>query len=67
MKLQPGSVKKYVMPIRKSPANHHRRTRNRLVHGYLGIDDDIVWNIACNDVFALLALPPELLETTGSN
>lgn len=30
-------------------------TRNRLIHGYLGIDDDTVWSIIQEDV-------PELLE-----
>jgi len=30
-------------------------TRNRLIHGYLGIDDDTVWSIISSDI-------PELLE-----
>lgn len=30
-------------------------TRNRLIHGYLGIDDDTLWSIIRDDV-------PELLE-----
>jgi uncharacterized protein with HEPN domain len=30
-------------------------TRNRLIHGYLGIDDDTLWSIIQADV-------PELLE-----
>lgn len=29
-------------------------TRNRLIHGYLGIDDDTVWSIVRDDVPALL-------------
>jgi len=29
-------------------------TRNRLVHGYLGIDDDTVWSILQDDVPAIL-------------
>jgi uncharacterized protein with HEPN domain len=29
-------------------------TRNRLIHGYLGIDDDILWSIIQDDVPALL-------------
>lgn len=29
-------------------------TRNRLIHGYLGIDDDIVWSIVRDDLPALL-------------
>ncbi|MBI3374597.1 MAG: DUF86 domain-containing protein [Betaproteobacteria bacterium] len=32
-------------------------TRNRLIHGYLGIDNDTVWSIIQDDVPALL---PEL-------
>jgi len=30
-------------------------TRNRLIHGYLGIDDDVLWTIIEQDVPALLA------------
>ena len=29
--------------------------RNRLIHGYLGIDNDTLWNIVQDDVPALLA------------
>lgn len=29
-------------------------TRNRLIHGYLGIDDDILWSIVQTDVPQLL-------------
>ena len=29
-------------------------TRNRLIHGYLGIDNDILWSIICDDTPALL-------------
>jgi uncharacterized protein with HEPN domain len=29
-------------------------TRNRLIHGYLGIDDDTLWSIIRSDVPALL-------------
>lgn len=42
-------------------------TRNRLIHGNLGIDDDIVWDIVCNDVPMLLPALRDLLETTGSD
>ena len=28
--------------------------RNRLIHGYLGIDNDTLWSIICGDVPALL-------------
>lgn len=27
--------------------------RNRLIHGYLGIDDDTLWSIVCDDVAPL--------------
>jgi uncharacterized protein with HEPN domain len=30
-------------------------SRNRLIHGYLGIDDDTVWSIVRDDVPALLS------------
>lgn len=30
-------------------------TRNRLIHGYLGIDDDILWSIIHDDVPELLS------------
>jgi uncharacterized protein with HEPN domain len=30
-------------------------TRNKLIHGYLGIDDDTLWSIIQTDVPALLA------------
>jgi uncharacterized protein with HEPN domain len=29
-------------------------TRNRLIHGYLGIDNDTLWSIVVTDVPALL-------------
>jgi uncharacterized protein with HEPN domain len=29
-------------------------TRNRLIHGYLGLDDDIIWNLIEHHVPALL-------------
>jgi uncharacterized protein with HEPN domain len=31
-------------------------TRNRLIHGYLGIDDDTLWSIIVDDVPELLPL-----------
>lgn len=37
-------------------------TRNRLIHGYLGIDDDTVWSIVERDVPALVA---ELRQMTA--
>ena len=29
-------------------------TRNRLIHGYLGIDNDVLWSIICDDIPQLL-------------
>ena len=29
-------------------------TRNRLIHGYLGIDDDILWGVIRDDVPGLM-------------
>ena len=37
-------------------------TRNRLIHGYLGIDDDTVWSIVSVDIPALREKLSELLR-----
>lgn len=37
-------------------------TRNRLIHGYLGIDDDTLWSIVQSDVPALLPRLRELRD-----
>ncbi len=37
-------------------------TRNRLIHGYLGIDNDTLWSIIQDDVPALLPLLKALKE-----
>lgn len=37
-------------------------TRNRLIHGYLGIDDDTLWSIIQDDVPALLPQLESLRE-----
>jgi uncharacterized protein with HEPN domain len=39
-------------------------TRNRLIHGYLGIDDDTLWSIVVSDVPALL---PALRAVKGAS
>ena len=39
--------------------------RSRLIHGYPGIDNDIVWDIVCHDVPVLLPALRDLLETTS--
>ena len=30
-------------------------TRNQLIHGYLGIDDDVLWSMVQTDIPTLLA------------
>jgi uncharacterized protein with HEPN domain len=40
-------------------------TRNRLIHGYLGIDNDILWSIIQDDIPSLLADLQALKETIG--
>ena len=38
-------------------------TRNRVAHGYLGIDDDVVWDIVQTDVPDMLARLRRLLDS----
>jgi uncharacterized protein with HEPN domain len=40
-------------------------TRNRLIHGYLGIDDDIVWSIVRDEVPGLLEQLRALRDSTA--
>ncbi len=40
-------------------------TRNRLAHAYLGIDDDVVWDIVQTDIPDLLPKLRRLLEPIG--
>ena len=39
-------------------------TRNQVVHGYLGIDDDVVWDIIQTDVPNLLPKLRSLLDSS---
>jgi uncharacterized protein with HEPN domain len=39
-------------------------TRNRLIHGYLGIDNDTVWSIVKIDIPALLMRLRELKDAS---
>ncbi len=39
-------------------------TRNRLIHGYLGIDNDTLWSIIQTDIPALLPQLRKLREST---
>ena len=41
-------------------------TRNRVAHGYLGIDNDVVWDIIQTDVPDLLPRLREMLEDAQS-
>lgn len=40
-------------------------TRNQVAHAYLGLDDDVIWDIICTDIPRLLPLLRRLLETAG--
>lgn len=40
-------------------------TRNRLIHGYLGIDNDTLWSIVRDDVPVLVGLLEELKSQQG--
>lgn len=42
-------------------------TRNRIAHGYMGIDDDVVWDIVQTDVPDLLPKLRRLLEASAEN
>jgi len=41
-------------------------TRNRLIHGYLGIDNDTLWSIIQTDIPALLTELRQVRETIES-
>jgi len=40
-------------------------TRNRVAHGYLGMDDDVIWSIIQDDVPDLLPKLRRLLDSVG--
>ena len=42
-------------------------TRNRLAHSYLGIDDDVIWDIIQSDIPNLLPVLRILLNTTSED
>ena len=42
-------------------------TRNRLAHGYSGIDDDIIWDIIQTGVPKLLPALRDLLNSTSGD
>lgn len=39
-------------------------TRNRLIHGYLGVDNDTLWSIIVSDIPALLSELRHVLQTS---
>ena len=41
-------------------------TRNRLIHGYLGIDNDVLWTIIQDDIPSLLGLDPTVILVANS-
>ena len=42
-------------------------TRNRVAHGYLGLDDDVIWDIISTDIPKLLPALRNLLDTTSED
>jgi uncharacterized protein with HEPN domain len=40
-------------------------TRNRVAHVYLGLDDDVIWDIICTDIPGLLPALRNLLATAS--
>jgi uncharacterized protein with HEPN domain len=40
-------------------------TRNRLIHAYLGIDDDLVWSILRDDIPGLLTALRRLRDSAS--
>lgn len=42
-------------------------TRNRLIHGYLGINNDIVWDIIQNEIPVLIPQLEALLKAADEN
>lgn len=38
-------------------------TRNQVAQAYLGLDDDVIWDIICNNIPRLLPLLGNLLRT----
>ena len=40
-------------------------TRNKLIHGYAGLDDEIVWDIVSNDIPRLKTLLAEMSKSAG--
>ena len=39
-------------------------TRNRIIHGYLGIDDDLIWSVVQDDIPALLTALRQMVGST---
>ena len=42
-------------------------TRNRLIHGYMGINDDIVWDIIQNEIPVLITQLESLIKAADEN
>ena len=42
-------------------------TRNRVAHAYLGLDDDVIWDIIRTDIPDLLRALRSLLDTTSED
>lgn len=50
---------------RKCPGDSSSPHPNRLIHGYLGIDNDTLWSIVVSDVPALLVGLRRLKDAAG--
>jgi uncharacterized protein with HEPN domain len=48
-----------------SGINYDATLRNRLIHGYLGIDNDTLWSVIKTDIPALLPQLQELRKWVG--
>lgn len=60
----PEEIKKLAPDI---PWRQVVATRNRLIHGYLGIDNDTLWSIVREDIPRLLPHLLELKSATAQN
>jgi len=55
VKRLPTSRRKCVPPTPDIPWRLVIATRNRLIHAYLGIDDDTIWSIIQDDIPVLIS------------
>ncbi len=55
MSFSPREYLRHMLPrqVSRDRLARHGRMRDRLIHGYFGIDYDIVWNVATHEAGAL--------------